>query len=162
MTRWMVWMLMVGMVALFSACDADGGTEGQCGALEYGEDVYEDDAEEPWSGAIDEPSPEGCVPQCGGAECGPDGCGGSCGSCSGGDVCDAGQCVSECTQCMETECAWEVSACDSNWECPALMQCLSGCGSDSCMETCLYSYYDGADALLNLLECMDEDCSWEC
>ncbi|MFH1529505.1 MAG: hypothetical protein ABIK09_02095 [Pseudomonadota bacterium] len=162
MKRWMAWMVMVGMVALFSACDSGGdGNEEQSGALEQGADVFEDDV---YEGAEAEPGvePRVCVPQCGGAECGPDGCGGTCGSCSSGDVCDAGECVSECGVCMETECAYEASACNSNWECPSLMQCLSGCGSDSCMESCIYSYYGGADDLIDLLECVDAECSWEC
>jgi hypothetical protein len=139
MKSWMSWMLMAAMVVMVCACDEDAGSaEAVCGPQAQAADVFEDDAEEGVEAGA-------CVPQC-----------------DSGEVCDAGVCVSECTQCMETECAWEVSACDSNWECPALMQCLSGCGSDSCMETCLYSYYDGADDLLGLLECMDEDCSWEC
>ena len=163
MKRWMVWMVMVGMVALSSACDSSGdGNEEQGAGLEQGTDVYEADAEEPGSGAGEEPEFDVCVPQCGGAECGDDGCGGTCGSCSGGDVCDAGACVSECGACMDRECAYEASRCSANYECPALMSCLSGCATDSCMESCLYSYYGGADDLLDLLECAEDECSWEC
>lgn len=139
MKRWMVWMVMVGMVALASGCDDDGGgSEGQGGALEQGEGESEEDV-------FEGPDPDDCFPKC-----------------STDKICDAGECISECGYCMETECAYEVSKCDSNWECPSLMSCLSGCSSDSCMENCLYSYYGGADDLLNLLECADDECSWEC
>ena len=41
----------------------------------------------------------GCVPACGGKECGSDGCGGSCGSCSGNETCQAGQCVPQAENC---------------------------------------------------------------
>jgi hypothetical protein len=153
MSRWKSWFLVVGVAALGFACDGGGGPKGQGGALEAEEDVLEDDLFE---------APEACVPQCGAAVCGDDGCGGTCGTCGADETCADGACVSECAACMESGCAWELSRCDANWECPALMQCLSGCGSDSCMESCLYSYYGGADDLLDLLECVDDECSWEC
>src|SRR5262249_54099490 len=39
--------------------------------------------------------PRGCVPQCGGKQCGPDSCGGSCGSCGSDATCNAsGSCDS--------------------------------------------------------------------
>lgn len=36
---------------------------------------------------------DGCVPDCGGRQCGPDGCGGACGWCSGQASCQEGACV---------------------------------------------------------------------
>jgi hypothetical protein len=35
----------------------------------------------------------GCVPACGGKQCGPDGCGGSCGSCGSGSYCSGSTCA---------------------------------------------------------------------
>ena len=39
------------------------------------------------------PAPSGCIPSCGGKECGTNGCDGSCGSCATGSFCARGQCV---------------------------------------------------------------------
>ncbi len=36
---------------------------------------------------------DGCVPNCGGRNCGPDGCGGVCGDCDENEECDEGQCI---------------------------------------------------------------------
>ncbi|MBW2990786.1 hypothetical protein KY348_03710 [Candidatus Woesearchaeota archaeon] len=91
----------------------------------------------PYIGGLDDPSPKsryidvnidfssngGCIPDCVGKECGGDGCGGSCGSCSGGETCQNGQCVSTCTpDCVGKECGGD--------------GCGGSCGSCSGGETC--------------------------
>jgi len=45
-----------------------------------------------------------CQPACGGKACGDDGCGDSCGACDEGYLCDAGQCVKDCTPKPVTPC----------------------------------------------------------
>jgi hypothetical protein len=42
-----------------------------------------------------EPPPPECIPSCEKKLCGEDGCGGSCGTCSAGQVCQIGQCLSK-------------------------------------------------------------------
>jgi hypothetical protein len=103
-----------------------------------------------------------CVPSCGGHECGDDGCGGSCGGCGAGEQCSSGKCMSACGACMEGSCGYELETCEGNYECGALLQCLSNCGTDSCANSCIYSYMGGADDLLALLECVDAYCSSKC
>ena len=41
------------------------------------------------------PPPPGCIPSCEKKFCGEDGCGGNCGTCSAGQVCQTGQCLSK-------------------------------------------------------------------
>ena len=155
--------VLVGVMAVFGFVACDSGMDGTDAPLvgDAGDRAGEeaDDADKSLGGEAEEPT---CTPECDGAECGDDGCGGVCGTCGSDDVCSDGECVSECSQCMSTECAWEAEQCEDNWECIALMQCVSGCYSDSCVESCLYSYLGGADDLINLLECSDDSCWSEC
>ncbi len=113
-------------------------------------------------GAGDDDTFDECVPDCDGMECGDDGCGGWCGNCSVGEECEDGVCEENCELCMETQCGYELDECNDNWECVALMDCLMDCSTESCMESCIYAYYDGADDLLDLLECVDDECGDLC
>ena len=60
-------------------------------------------------------------------------------------------------QCMKDKCASEQSACDSS--CQQLLSCMNACGTESCLDSCIYSYSSGAPALLDLLGCADDNCS---
>ena len=89
----------------------------------------------------------GCVPQCGGKECGPDGCGGSCGQCLSAQA----QCVDGLCTCA-SDCAGKECGPDGcgGWcgECPPDADCLDGlctctaaceskeCGPDGCGGSC--------------------------
>jgi hypothetical protein len=86
----------------------------------------------------------GCEPQCAGAQCGDDGCGGSCGECSPPEVCNQGQCQSDCAQ--------ELTPCNS--DCVDLASDPGHCGDcdracapgEECREsTCLSSGQDGGN-----------------
>ncbi len=147
--------ILAGMMGLVGGCDEDE-------RIVYvypdtvSDDAYGDEGEE-------EGEPlDACVPQCSGKECGDDGCGGTCGGCGYDETCNVGVCMSECGACTQTQCSWQMENCEANWECGALLSCAAGCGSDSCIESCIYSYIDGADDLMNLLECMDSKCSYAC
>ena len=127
--------------------DGCGGSCGSCGSGEHCND-----------GACE----QACTPSCGGQECGDDGCGGSCGNCGGGDTCYDGECMSPCGACTAEYCDSELRRCNGNSQCTSLLSCLSGCSSESCMDNCLMMYLGGANDLLDLLECMDDECSYEC
>ena len=51
------------------------------------------------AGGPDGMADSGCVPDCGGMECGDNGCGGSCGTCTGGATCVEGTCEDPAATC---------------------------------------------------------------
>ena len=157
MTRVATTVLFAVMVVC-SGCFGEG-EDSMVGDAVAGEewDVVSTPAEEE-----EEEEEEQCVPQCAGFECGDDGCGGSCGGCDSGDTCSDGECQSACTACMNTECSYEQNQCESNTQCMLLLACLMDCSTESCMDSCIYSFIGGADDLIDMLECMDDECSWDC
>jgi hypothetical protein len=126
----------------------DDGCGGSCGACAAGETCK--------SGKC------ACEPDCDGKECGDDGCGGSCGACDPDELCDDGECKSKCGECMDSKCGYETAKCSSNQDCMKLLACASGCGSESCIENCVYKYIGGAQDALKLLKCMDASCGSAC
>ena len=95
-----------------------------------------------------------CVPSCGDQECGENGCGGECApGCSGGQVCDAGQCIcaaNDHLECLFGDVYWYDSCgvqglahtCDCGCTgaqcncCPGCADCRSTDTSDGCGGTC--------------------------
>lgn len=75
----------------------------------------------------------GCVPVCGGDECGSDGCGGTCGECTGGKVCRMGKC--ECLPesyracCGQAVCWFDSCGAQGLW----IVDCPDGCESGRCL-----------------------------
>ena len=88
--------------------------------------------------------------------------GGSCGGCDYDETCSSGTCKSECAACVDTHCGWQQSDCQSNYECMALLNCATSCGSNSCIQSCIDFHSGGADDLMSLLQCMDDSCSYQC
>ena len=95
-------------------------------------------------------SPECCLPDCDGKECGPDGCGDVCGVCLEG-YCDAGLCytvcVPECSglSCGPDGCGGSCGACGPGFSCGETGQCepceplcdpTAECGLDGCAGVC--------------------------
>ena len=103
-----------------------------------------------------------CVPECGEAQCGDDGCGGTCGSCDADEDCYDGDCMTECSYCMQESCGAEIAACESNADCVSLLSCMSACSTEDCMYSCMYAYPGGIDDLYDLLVCMDDECDDAC
>lgn len=86
---------LAGFVLVLGCGSSSGGDAGDVTVPDPGgvaEDVTSPDA----LGGDGEPM-EVCEPDCAGLSCGDDGCGGTCGSCTGGQVCQAGQCMDDCT-----------------------------------------------------------------
>jgi uncharacterized protein (TIGR03382 family) len=114
-----------------------------------------------------------CEPDCDGKDCGDDGCGASCGVCEGFDVCQQGQCVSDCATTHPY--ISDVSGCELEW-----------CGSDPALDpvtiknlsgqTCTFSMdvkQDGTPAAQvdmqglpscpqAMLECLKSGCALVC
>jgi hypothetical protein len=59
-------------------------------------------------------------------------------------------------QCVSENCSFEYSICDANIDCTSIFDdCLQGCSTDECINTCAQSfYYDGIDDFNNLWSCM--------
>ncbi len=149
-TKWMAVAALAAGLLFGTGCD-----EGNEGGYYSGEEEYDD-------AVVEAEDVSSCVPQCSASECGDDGCGGSCGECGYDEQCSAGKCMSACGACMEGSCGYELKTCEGNYQCGALLQCLSNCGTESCANSCIYSYMGGADDLLALLECVDDYCSSKC
>jgi hypothetical protein len=69
--------------------------------------------------------PSSCTPSCTGKSCGDNGCGGSCGTCSSGQTCVSGSCVTGCTpsctgkSCGDNGCGGSCGTCTSGQTCVA-------------------------------------------
>jgi len=95
-------------------------------------------------------SPDCCVPDCDGKECGPDGCEGTCGPCDVGYCDPSGVCQIECVpDCENKECGnsgcgtscgdcYEGEACNAAGLCETCTPDCDGkqCGTDGCGGTC--------------------------
>ncbi len=91
-----------------------------------------------------------CAPQCAAKQCGADGCGGTCGSCSGGQFCKNGTCVTVCNpscggkQCGDNGCGGSCGGCAVGFHCDAgqcavdcQKKCFNqACGPDGCGGVC--------------------------
>ena len=77
-----------------------------------------------------EPYEGECIPACDGKECGANGCGGKCGECTGGEVCEAGDCT--CTVEDYKECAGG----DVYWfdSCGVQGEQFAKCGNHACAD----------------------------
>ena len=86
------------------------------------------------------PPPPICVGSCTGKRCGDDGCGGTCGPCSGGSVCEGGQCVAACclagTSCVDGYCTCSTSGSDF-CSCPAGDVICHGASCCLAEDTCI-------------------------
>jgi formylglycine-generating enzyme required for sulfatase activity len=118
-------------------------------------------------------APECCWPSCAGKACGDDGCGTSCGTCSGGSVCQAGQCA--CTPEHHRGCSGDAAfwfdSCgiqgakiaDCPYGCTAgeCLPCVPACGGktcgdDGCGGSC-GSCQAGAICLTDRCVCLSQD-----
>ncbi|MEC8023759.1 MAG: agmatine deiminase family protein [Myxococcota bacterium] len=85
---------------------------------------------------------DACEPNCDGKICGSDGCGGSCGVCTGGETCEAGQCVDPCGgvpyegQCTGTALTYCESSELISGDCSAQNACC-GWDADNAFYTCV-------------------------
>jgi hypothetical protein len=84
----------------------------------------------------------GCVPSCGGKECGPDGCGGTCGGCPQGMSCTgAGVCGGGAMGCYD------------------MLVCMSDCGTDECAYACYDASSPAAQSIYaELVDCLFAAC----
>ena len=78
---------------------------------------------------------------------------------SGHDVCF---CDDPCTACIYSKCSTQMSKCENNSQCFPLLDCLTNCSSDACSEGCISQYQNGAQDLLDLLDCWDLHCTAVC
>jgi hypothetical protein len=74
---------------------------------------------------------------------------------TGGDPgCDTGSCDS-CQQCaLNGVCSGQVDACFANPECSALLDCLSSCVDEICMNDCVNAHPGGIDQYNAVGECI--------
>jgi hypothetical protein len=63
-----------------------------------------------------------------------------------------------CGTCIGSCCCSEVTTCAASSACMDLLECIVGCTTDSCIESCLTTYPSGETPLLNYLECVDAKC----
>lgn len=93
------------------------------------------------------PGDGGCIPQCGGRECGFDGCGGSCGTCPDGLSCDGpGICV---------------PGLPEQLTCSEVIECIQNCFNEDCAQQCLDNGTPQAqEGVFNIYGCIEELC-WE-
>ena len=151
----------------------DGGPEAESvGPVEVSEDLsFHDDGLGP-----DDPGPDACVVHCDGRQCGDDGCGGSCGTCSGGKVCESGQCgckANDHKACCESAVCWYDSCgaqggkvvdcqygCDGGTnQCKACIPACSGkqCGDDGCGGDCAPGCTGGKVCASGTCVCVAQD-----
>jgi hypothetical protein len=96
---------------------------------------------------IGQDSGPGCTPSCSGKQCGDDGCGGSCGTCSNGESCTFGVCVSSCTpscsgkECGDDGCGGSCGTCSYGKTCNSWGQC------ESSQPSCTSSYCGSSSAV---------------
>jgi hypothetical protein len=91
----------------------------------------------------------------GGSGYGGNNFGGSPGTGGGGtgDACDA---------CMNSACASQWAACDSNAACTALLNCLEQCQDETCYEGCYTNNQAGAPLLDAVDMCIEQQCGQQC
>ena len=67
-----------------------------------------------------------------------------------------------CANCLKGMCCAESMACESETACSALVECVTPCQTESCLDQCLNRHEAGIPTLLAWLECADDRCSLEC
>jgi len=83
------------------------------------------------------------------------------GKCESGET--AGNCASDCggvdpTTCMQQKCASQISACQSNSGCSAILTCLQNCQDQNCANSCLSKANSQAQSLFMAAN----DCAAQC
>jgi hypothetical protein len=76
--------------------------------------------------------------------------------------CDPSQASSACGQCGASKCCDQLSACESNQQCVDLIDCMSGCSTDSCYNGCGSKFPGGIDDVNALGECLSTSCESAC
>lgn len=69
--------------------------------------------------------------------------------------------LNTCQSCASEKCPSQVSACENDPACEAIMDCFEGCGGgdfDQCYEDCLSANPDGADLFEDLAGCAEIHC----
>lgn len=70
--------------------------------------------------------------------------------------------LTECQQCLYTECPQEMNTCVSNPECSALLACLDACENPGCENTCYTVHPDGLADSGPVGECAQDACLQAC
>ena len=65
-----------------------------------------------------------------------------------------------CSDCANTKCSSEISACMSDVECSAQMDCLSTCGDSACADACAVAH--PSTKVDDMMTCVETRCSVEC
>lgn len=107
----------------------------------------------------------GCVQGSGGAPGGGGFGGGGTGGFGGGGFGGGGSGGtggSDCTNCMQTQCGSQLSACQANSSCMSIIQCAANCTDQTCLDSCVSSYPSGASAFNAFYGCISEMCYIEC
>lgn len=65
-----------------------------------------------------------------------------------------------CSDCANTKCSTEISACMTDTECTAQMDCMSTCGDAACADACAVSH--PSTKVDDMFGCVETKCSVEC
>jgi hypothetical protein len=101
--------------------------------------------------------------------CARSGSGGGAGSSSGGGddggddatggACSVSASLSQCDQCVGTNCCADLETCGGSTTCENLLACVDACTSQACQTTCLQKYNGAASMTYQaLLLCMSQKC----
>lgn len=104
-------------------------------------------------------SPDVCVPQCTGKECGDDGCGGTCGICPfAAPVCsDQGLCQLDCPQ---SECTFGETTCTDGAEMACDQPCAAPTGCQECWNWRMVKVCPAGSACDQGVCTYEQDCTW--
>lgn len=77
-------------------------------------------------------------------------------------ICTPSPDADACEACILTSCCGDTTACTNDEECSSAYSCLAECSTESCIESCAYSYPRGTELLANLLSCAEAACARPC
>jgi hypothetical protein len=67
-----------------------------------------------------------------------------------------------CNTCLTTSCCSEGSTCGANSACQAIYNCVKGCSTDACAQTCLTNNPNGVNDFDAFTTCVENDCNTLC
>lgn len=67
-----------------------------------------------------------------------------------------------CEECINTNCAAQVAACDANPDCGAVEDCYANCTDDACYQNCYDQHPSGAPIEDALYQCYTSACAQQC
>ena len=79
-----------------------------------------------------------------------------------GCECDPGEAIDDCNFCIAESCVEETLTCFGNSDCLTLMDCVSGCDNDGCIDTCGVTYPYGVTDFVYMFACIAGGCAAEC